>query len=113
MTTTLKIGQAYDVASLRCMGWTDGDGSGYEGYDYATYFDGSGRYLGPDAHGIEPICETTKTPYRYATDATMGTIEAESLESAMDQVRPTEAQIADGGWAWVEAPDGERLDTRD
>jgi hypothetical protein len=38
-----------------CVGWTHGDGSGHEGYNAADYFDSVDRYLGPDAHGIEPI----------------------------------------------------------
>ena len=36
------------------VGWTEGDGSGHEGYQPEDYFD-DGRYLGPDHHGIEPI----------------------------------------------------------
>lgn len=35
-------------------GWTEGDGSGHEGYQVADYFDRNGRYLGPDCHGVEP-----------------------------------------------------------
>jgi hypothetical protein len=51
--------------------------------------------------------------YKYATDATMGTIEADSLCHAMSLVRPTTEQLADGGWAWVEDPETlGRLDTR-
>jgi hypothetical protein len=38
-----------------CVGWTEGDGSGHEGYNVADYFDFQGRYKGPDEHGIEPI----------------------------------------------------------
>jgi hypothetical protein len=38
-----------------CIGWTEGDGTGHEGYNVADYFDPEGRYRGPDEHGIEPI----------------------------------------------------------
>ncbi len=42
----------------RVIGWTVGDGSGHEGYHVEDYFDPTtGEYLGPDAHGIEPIFE--------------------------------------------------------
>jgi len=40
----------------RVIGWTEGDGSGRDGYSADDYFDGQ-RYIGPDAHGIEPIFE--------------------------------------------------------
>lgn len=55
--TKLTKGQVYDVGSLRCIGWTDGDGSGHEGYHWQDYFAADGRYLGADEHGIEPIVE--------------------------------------------------------
>jgi hypothetical protein len=45
----------------------------------------------------------------YKTDSESGTMEAESLDAAMDTIRPTAEQIADGAWAWVEAEDGERI----
>ena len=32
------------------IGWTEGDGSGSEGYNVADYFDAKGRYLGADEH---------------------------------------------------------------
>ena len=38
---------------LEFRGWTEGDGTGHEGYSVGDYF--SDGYLGPDAHGIEPI----------------------------------------------------------
>lgn len=53
--------------------------------------------------------------YDYKTDASSGTIEASSAEDALRQVMAeegiTEATMADGAWAWVEAADGseERL----
>lgn len=39
---------------LTLVGWTEGDGSGHDGYDAGSYFAG-GEYLGADASGIEPI----------------------------------------------------------
>jgi len=39
---------------LTLVGWTEGDGSGHEGYQYLDYFR-DGVYVGPDAHGIEPV----------------------------------------------------------
>jgi hypothetical protein len=56
---TLTPGVTYDVASLVLVGWTEGDGTGHEGYALAYYFDAAGRYLGPDGHGIEPCIERT------------------------------------------------------
>jgi len=49
----LTTGQTYDVSALQCTGWT-GDA---EGYNYHDYFDAAGRYLGPDADGVEPEFE--------------------------------------------------------
>ena len=40
--------------TLTCTGWTEGDGSGHDGYNVADYFAG-GQYQGADGHGIEPI----------------------------------------------------------
>jgi hypothetical protein len=48
--------QSLIYLTLRCIGWTDGDGTGHEGYSVADYF--SDGYLGPDTHGIEPIMES-------------------------------------------------------
>ncbi|NBW19789.1 MAG: hypothetical protein EBR82_68630 [Caulobacteraceae bacterium] len=53
----LTVGQTYDIATLRLVGWTDGDGTGHEGYSIHDYFGADGRYLGADDHGIEPIVE--------------------------------------------------------
>ena len=44
-----------DWSEMRLVGWTDGDGSGADGYDMWAYFGADGEYLGADAHGIEPI----------------------------------------------------------
>lgn len=52
---TLIPGQTYDLSTLDPLGWTEGDGTGHEGYDCWAYFDRSDRYLGPDEHGIEPL----------------------------------------------------------
>lgn len=53
-------GQIYSVESLKLVGWTQGDGSGSEGYVLSAYFDADGRYLGPDNCGIEPIVEAAE-----------------------------------------------------
>lgn len=53
----LVVGRQYDVSALRLLGWTEGDGTGAEGYCLGDYFDAYGHYLGPDAHGIEPRVE--------------------------------------------------------
>jgi hypothetical protein len=50
---TLTKGNKYDLATLDCTGWTEGDGSGHEGYHVSDYFR-DGVYLGADEHGIEP-----------------------------------------------------------
>lgn len=55
MDNILLVGKTYDPEQLELLGWTEGDGSGSEGYSYLDYFDADGRYLGPDAHGIEPL----------------------------------------------------------
>jgi hypothetical protein len=48
--------------------------------------------------------------YDYCTDAESGEVEADSLQEALDEVKPTAREIADGAFAWVEDPDtGERL----
>jgi hypothetical protein len=52
---TLITGHAYDIDSLRLLGWTAGDGSGADGYRLSDYFDPAGTYIGHDQHGIEPI----------------------------------------------------------
>lgn len=57
----LGLDEAREIAAedpsliyLTLVGWTEGDGSGHDGYDAGSYF-ADGEYLGPDAHGIEPI----------------------------------------------------------
>ncbi len=52
----LTAGTRYDVEHLTLLGWTDGDGSGHEGYHLFAYFR-DGVYLGPDPHGIEPLVD--------------------------------------------------------
>jgi hypothetical protein len=41
-------------AEVTALGWTEGDGSGHDGYAVDWYFDRSGCYLGTDEFGIEP-----------------------------------------------------------
>ncbi len=53
----LDTGKIYDLDNLALIGWTDGNGSGHEGYNIADYFDHNGEYLGPDQNGIEPEFE--------------------------------------------------------
>lgn len=50
----LTKGQTYDTDTLTHEGWTAGDNSGSEGYNWQDYFDRGGVYQGADAHGIEP-----------------------------------------------------------
>lgn len=57
METTLVLGKRYDIKLVVLMGWTEGDGSGSDGYNLSDYFDRHGVYLGPDDYGIEPIVE--------------------------------------------------------
>jgi hypothetical protein len=51
----LQIGRRYDVTKLMVSGWTEGDGTGHQGYHVEDYFTRDGAYLGPDQHGIEPL----------------------------------------------------------
>ncbi len=51
----LEVGCWYATKPLQHVGWTVGDGSGNEGYNWQDYFDPIGRYRGPDQHGIEPM----------------------------------------------------------
>jgi hypothetical protein len=57
-TTTPTAGNTYNLSSLKFVGWSDGDGTGHDGYAVEYYFDARGCYLGPDEHGIEPMFET-------------------------------------------------------
>lgn len=52
---TLERGSKYQAGTLHLVGWTAGDGTGAEGYHMEDYFAADGAYLGPDAHGIEPV----------------------------------------------------------
>jgi len=54
MEIALEKGKKYKVAFLRLIRWTEGDGSGREGYYLRDYFS-DGVYLGPDKYGIEPV----------------------------------------------------------
>ena len=55
-------GKIYDLNNLTLIGWTNGNGSGHEGYNVADYFDKQGRYLGPDQDGIEPDFQADQSP---------------------------------------------------
>jgi len=44
-------GRRYDTEHLRFVGWTEPN----EGRNAFVYFDADGRYLGPDADGVEPL----------------------------------------------------------
>lgn len=57
MSNILIRGRKYDWNTLRLIGWTEGDGSGSEGYELCHYFESDGAYKGADQHGIEPIFE--------------------------------------------------------
>ena len=50
---TLIKGRRYAEGFI-FVGWTEGDGSGHEGYNVPDYFR-DWEYLGPDEHGIEPL----------------------------------------------------------
>mgnify|MGYP005811600879 CR=1 FL=1 len=52
----LTKGTKYDVAALRCTGWTP-EGAEVNGYNVADYFAADGTYLGADEYGIEPEFE--------------------------------------------------------
>ena len=63
---TLIKGRIYQYDQLRCVGWTDGDGSGHRGYDWRDYFRGDqddGEYLGADECGIEPKFDPIESSY--------------------------------------------------
>lgn len=54
------------------------------------------------------------TTFNYRTDAETGTVQSQSLRDAFEKMLPTDAQLADGAWLWVEDPaTGERLDSRE
>ena len=55
---TLSKGTQYDISAMRLVGWTDGDGSGCDGYQITHYFEPDGTYKGADECGIEPIVES-------------------------------------------------------
>ena len=54
-THSLTKGTKYDASKLTCIGWTEGDGSGHDGYNVSDYFTSDGIYLGLDECGIEPV----------------------------------------------------------
>lgn len=58
----LEKGKRYDIGQLQCVDWTEGDGTGHDGYNWHDYFDAGGTYLGPDPSGIEPVLEAKECP---------------------------------------------------
>jgi hypothetical protein len=51
----------FEVGDFRVIGWTEGDGSGHDGYNAYDYFNReTGAYLGADVYGIEPIFEEVR-----------------------------------------------------
>lgn len=86
---TLTKGTKYDVASLTCTGWTDGDGSGHEGYNVSDYFAADGAYRGADEHGIEPTFSLrdgamTNKSFRCSDGFVTKTIAANSAQEAAE-----------------------------
>jgi len=64
---------------------------------------------------LDRVLSTAEVPakFKWRTDGASGTIEAQDINDAITQLAnddewPTEAQIADGAFGWVEGPDGER-----
>lgn len=57
--TNMKLtkGQKYDESVMTWIGWSDGDGSGHDGYNVGDYFEADGTYRGADENGIEPLFE--------------------------------------------------------
>jgi hypothetical protein len=81
MNTPQTTGAADSRMTAPVIGWTEGDGSGHDGYHVADYFR-DGRYLGPDEHGIEPIFGT----------------------GTADSAQHTPGLITGGGWMVVPHP---------
>lgn len=88
IVTVLIPGRTYNPAELDLVGWTEGDCTGHRGYNVADYFDGSGTYLGPDCHGIEPMVRIPgydRRPYQIAFCASNGDWDTvERFEAADD-----------------------------
>jgi len=74
----LTTGQVYNIDTIEFRGWVDSTGESVDpqGYSCWAYFSDTGKYLGPDDHGIEPVFDI---PVRHApfvaalTAATMKT----------------------------------------
>ena len=49
--TAYRYRDGSDSGSLYFVRWSEPE----EGYELEHYFDGDGRYLGPDQHGVYPI----------------------------------------------------------
>ena len=122
---TVSAGTARQIAKdapssiyveVSANGWWDGEQALSEipGYNVSDYFAPDGMYLGPDEDGIEPRWNdaTATNVYSFATDATSGTVHAESLQCAFDVLaaKITDDMIADGATLWVEdETTGERI----
>lgn len=53
--TKLTAGKTYDVDSLVCVGWSNGEAT-YGGLSHTEYFR-DGVYMGADNEGVEPLYE--------------------------------------------------------
>lgn len=103
-TDTLVTGQRYDLSRMTCIGWTEGDGSGHEGYSWTEYFDADGVYRGPDQHGIEPICVTRDESIRLQLEVVAAVIGGKAWGAHLGTPRiylPSRRDIK----AWIEYPD--------
>lgn len=90
----LTKGTNYDISELTCTGWTEGDGSGHEGYDWTSYFR-DGAYLGADEDGIEPIfAEPETTTFHKSNFGRFG----DNLPCDLDGYAHTTAE------GWMNAP---------
>lgn len=106
-TIKLTKGTTYDVDAVRFADWhvpagcdTDPDN---DGYHYGNYFDAEGRYLGPDADGIEPLFRSLDITIGMIDAGTGAAVElsAATLEAAMAIVRAAYPAAVDvtGSWA--------------
>lgn len=46
--------------------------------------------------------------YVYATDAEIGAVQADSVQTVIDEI-VDRIEAAEGGWGWVEDEDGNRI----
>lgn len=64
----LTKGTKYDSSKLTLSHWTEGDGTGHEGYNFCDYFTSDGTYLGADENGIEPVFAEPATTTFHKSD---------------------------------------------